>query len=293
VTTMEALIHQVMLGLSNGAIYGGVALALVMIFKSTHHVNFAQGELAMFTTYVSWTLIQAGVPYWAAFALTLVFAFVLAAAIQGLILQRVQHAPVLVVVIVFIGLLIFLNSMASWIFGTTIKPFPSPFRADAWYGTAYFSPHQVGMTVVTVATLAAVYGFFRYTRLGLAMRAAAINPISSRLVGVRVDLMLALGWGFAGLLGAVAGMMAAPMFYLAPDMMSGILVYALAAALLGGIDNPWGAPIGGFIVGVAENLAGSYLVGTQIRLSVALLIIVVVLLFKPSGLFGRKSVVRV
>jgi branched-chain amino acid transport system permease protein len=256
-------------------------------------VNFAQGELAMFTTYVGWTLIQAGLPYWLAFVLTLASAFVLAGAIQALLLQRVQHAPVLVVVIVFIGLLIFLNSMASWIFGTTIKPFPSPFSADAWYGTSYFSPHQVGMTVVTLATLAAVYGFFRYTRLGLAMRAAAINPMSSRLVGVRVDLMLALGWGFAGLLGAVAGMMAAPMFYLAPDMMSGILVYALAAALLGGIDNPWGAPVGGFIVGVAENLAGSYLVGTQLRLSVALLIIVVVLLFRPSGLFGRKAVVRV
>ncbi len=290
---MEAFIHQFMLGISSGAIYGGVALALVMIFKSTHHVNFAQGELAMFTTYVGWTLIQGGLPYWAAFALTLVFAFALAAGIQGLVLHRVRHAPVLVVVIVFIGLLIFLNSMASWIFGSTIKPFPSPFRPDAWYGTSYFSTHQVGMTVVTLATLAVVYGFFKYTKLGLAMRAAAINPVSSRLVGVRVDLMLALGWGFAGLLGAVAGMMAAPMFYLAPDMMSGILVYALAAALLGGIDNPWGAPIGGFIVGVAENLAGSYLVGTQIRLSVALLIIVVVLLFKPSGLFGRKSVVRV
>jgi branched-chain amino acid transport system permease protein len=290
---MEAFLHQLMLGISSGAIYGGVALALVMIFKSTHHVNFAQGELAMFTTYVGWTLIQAGLPYWLAFVLTLAAAFALAAAIQALLLQRVQHAPVLVVVIVFIGLLIFLNSMASWIFGTAIKPFPSPFAADAWYGTSYFSPHQVGMTVVTLATLAVVYGFFRYTRLGLAMRAAAVNPMSSRLVGVRVDLMLALGWGFAGLLGAVAGMMAAPMFYLAPDMMSGILVYALAAALLGGIDNPWGAPVGGLIVGVAENLAGSYLVGTQIRLSVALLIIVVVLLFKPSGLLGRKSVVRV
>jgi branched-chain amino acid transport system permease protein len=135
--------------------------------------------------------------------------------------------------------------------------------------------------------------FFRYTKLGLAMRASAVNPMSSRLVGVRVDLMLALGWGFAALLGAVAGMMAAPMFYLTPDMMGGILVYAFAAALLGGIDNPWGAPIGGIIVGVLKNLAGAYLVGTQIEVSVALLVIVLVLVFKPSGLFGRKSVVRV
>ncbi len=290
---MEGFVHQLLLGLASGSIYGGVALALVMIFKATHHVNFAQGELAMFTTYIGWTFIQHGVPYWAAFAMTLASAFVLGAAIQVLILRWVRHAPVLTVVIVFIGLLVILNSMASWIFGSTIKPFPSPFSADAWYGTAYFSPHEVGMTVVTLATLAVVYLFFRYTRLGLAMRASAINPQSSRLVGVRVDQMLALGWGFAALLGAVAGMMTAPIVYLEPNMMGGILVYAFAAALVGGIDNPWGAPIGGLIIGVLENLAGAYVVGTQIRLAVALLVIVVVLVFKPSGLFGRKSVVRV
>jgi branched-chain amino acid transport system permease protein len=290
---MEAFIHQVILGLVMGSVYGGVALALVMIFKSTHHVNFAQGELALFTTYVCWSLIQAGVPYWGAFALTLLFAFALAAGIQLTVLRMVRDAPVLTVVIVFIGLLITLNSLVGWIWSYTIKPFPTPFPADAWYGTSYFSPHAVGVTVVTLATLTLVYLFFKHTRLGLAMRASAINPVSSRLVGVRVDRMLALGWGLAGVLGAVAGMMAAPIVYLAPDMMSGILVYAFAAALLGGIENPWGAPIGGVIVGVLEYLAGAYVVGTQIRLAVALLVIVVVLVFKPSGLFGRKSVVRV
>ena len=277
---MEAFLHQLLLGLASGSIYGGVALALVMIFKATHHVNFAQGELAMFTTYIAWTLIDAGVPYWAAFAMTLACAFALGALIHALILRRLRDAPVLTVVIVFIGLLIALNSLASWLFGPTIKPFPTPFDAQAWYGTSYFSPHEVGMTAVTLATLAVVYLFFKYTPLGLAMRASAINPESSRLVGVRVDRMLALGWGFAALLGAVAGMMAAPVVYLEPNMM-------------GGIDNPWGAPIGGFIVGVLENLAGAYVVGTQLRLGVALFIIVVVLVFRPSGLFGRKSVVRV
>jgi len=290
---MEGFIHQLLLGLASGSIYGGLALALVMIFKATHHVNFAQGELAMFTTYIGWSLIQAGIPYWAAFALTLAGAFLLGAIIQAVVVRRVQHAPVLTVVIVFIGLLIILNSLASGIFGSPIKEFASPFASDAWFGSSYFSPHEVGMTVVTLSTLAVVYAFFRFTRLGLAMRATALNPASSRLVGIRVDRMLALGWGFAALLGAVAGMMAAPIVYLEPNMMGGILVYAFAAALLGGIDNPWGAPIGGFIVGVLENLAGAYVVGTQIKLTVALLIIVVVLVFKPSGLFGKRSVVRV
>lgn len=290
---MEEFAHQLFLGVASGSIYGGIALALVMIFKATHHVNFAQGELAMFTTYIAWTLIESGVPYWVAFALTLVVAFALGAVIQLVLVQRVQHAPVLTVVAVFIGLLVILNSLAGWIFSFSIKTFPSPFASNAWYGSAYFSPHEVGMVVVTLATLSLVYAFFRFTRLGLAMRAAALNPASSRLVGIRVHHMLALGWGFAALLGAVAGMMAAPIVYLEPNMMGGILIYGFAAALLGGIDNPWGAPIGGFIVGVVENLAGAYLVGTQIKLAVALCIIVAVLVFRPSGLFGRRQVARV
>jgi branched-chain amino acid transport system permease protein len=194
---------------------------------------------------------------------------------------------------VFIGLLVIVNSMAGWIFTYTQKGFPSPFEGQAWYGTTYLSPHEVGMIGVTLAVLAIVFLFFRFTKLGLAMRAAAENPASSRLVGIRVGWMLALGWGMAGVLGAVAGMMAAPNIFLAPDMMTGVILYAFAAALLGGIDNPWGAPIGGFIVGIMENIAGAYLVGTQLKQALALAIIVAVLTFKPSGLVGRTGVVRV
>lgn len=290
---MQAFLHQVLSGLANGSIYASVALALVTIYKTTHHVNFAQGEMAMFSTYVSWTLIQGGLPYWAAFLFTLVVSFVGGIVIERIIVQRVKDAPVLAVVIVFIGLLLICNSLAGWIFSYTIKPFPSPFPSQAWYGSSYLSPHEVGMIGVTLVALALVFLFFRFTRLGLAMRAAAENPVSSRLVGVRVDWMRALGWGLASLFGAVAGMMAAPLVYLEPNMMTGIILYGFAAALLGGIDNPWGAPIGGFIVGVLENLAGAYVVGTEIRLTVALVIIVAVLVFKPSGLFGRTVVVRV
>jgi branched-chain amino acid transport system permease protein len=151
----------------------------------------------------------------------------------------------------------------------------------------------VGMIVVTLAVLILVFFFFRFTPLGLAMRAAAQNPVSSRLVGIRVGWMLAFGWGLAGAIGAVAGMMAAPIVYLDPNMMSGILLYGFAAALLGGIDNPWGAALSGFIVGVLENIAGAYVVGTELKLTVALAIIVGVLVFKPAGLFGRTLVARV
>jgi len=290
---MQAFLHQVLSGLANGGIYASIALALVMIYQATQLVNFAQGEMAMFSTYISWSMIDAGFPYWAAFILTLVFAFVLGVAIERIIVRPVERAPVLTAVIVFIGLLVILNSVAGWIFSYTIKAFPSPFPSDAWYGSSYMSPHEVGMIFITLVVLALIFAFFRYTPLGLAMRAAAQNPMSSQLVGIRVGWMLALGWGLAGLVGSVAGMMAAPIVYLDPNMMAGIILYGFAAALLGGIDNPWGAVLGGFIVGVLENVAGAYVVGTELKLTVALVIIVGVLVAKPSGLFGRHLVSRV
>ena len=290
---MQALLHQVLSGLANGGIYASVALALVMIYQATHHVNFAQGEMAMFSTYICWTMLDAGFPYWAAFVLTLIFAFVIGVLIERVIIRPVEQAPVLTVVAVFIGLLLIINSLAGWIYSYTIKAFPSPFPSSAWYGGVYMSPHEVGMIFVTAVVLALVFAFFRFTPLGLAMRAAAQNPVSSRLVGIRVGWMLALGWGLAGLIGSVAGMMAAPIVYLDPYMMSGILLYGFAAALLGGIDNPWGAVLGGPIVGVLENVAGAYVVGTELKLTVALVIIVGVLVVKPSGLFGRVLVTRV
>jgi branched-chain amino acid transport system permease protein len=290
---MQALLHQVLSGLANGGIYASVALALVMIYQATHLVNFAQGEMAMFSTYICWTMLDAGFPYWAAFVLTLVFAFVIGVLIERVIIRPVEQAPVLTVVAVFIGLLLIINSLAGWIYSYTIKAFPSPFPSSAWYGGVYMSPHEVGMIFVTAVVLALVFAFFRFTPLGLAMRAAAQNPVSSRLVGIRVGWMLALGWGLAGLIGSVAGMMAAPIVYLDPYMMSGILLYGFAAALLGGIDNPWGAVLGGPIVGVLENVAGAYVVGTELKLTVALVIIVGVLVVKPSGLFGRVLVTRV
>jgi len=290
---MAAFLHQMLSGLATGGIYASVALALVMIYQATHHVNFAQGELAMFSTYIALTLIQAGLPYWVAFVLTLLISFLGGVLIERIVVRPIEDAPVLSIVTVFVGLLVILNSVAGWIYGFTIKSFPSPFPTNAWYSGRYMSPHEVGMITVTLGMLGVVFLFFRFTPLGLAMRAAAQNPVSSRLVGIRVGWMLALGWGLAAAIGAVAGMMAAPIVYLDPNMMSGILLYGFAAALLGGINNPWGAAAGGFIVGVLENLAGAYLVGTEIKLTVALVIIVGVLVVRPAGLFGRALATRV
>ncbi|MBE7418643.1 MAG: branched-chain amino acid ABC transporter permease [Ideonella sp.] len=290
---MDAFLHQIFSGLANGCIYGSVALALVMIYQATHHLNFAQGEMATFSTYIAWALIQRGLPYWAAFALTFGISFAGGLLIQRIILRPVEKAPVLTNVNVFIGLLLIFNALSGWIFDHTVKAFPSPFPQESWLKTAFFSAHESGSFLVMLTVLLALYAFFRFTPVGLAMRAAAQNPESARLVGIRVSWMLALGWGFAAAIGAIAGMMVAPIVFLDPNMMAGILLYGFASALLGGVDNPWGAVVGGLIVGVIENLLGAYVIGTELKLTVALVLIVGTLTLMPDGLFGKRVVTRV
>ncbi len=289
---MEEFLHQVLAGLATGGIYASLALALVMIYQATHLVNFAQGEMAMFATYFAWSLINAGMPYWPAFLLTVVFAFVLGVVIERIIIRPVENAPVLAVVTVFIALLVILNSVTGWIFTYTIKTFPSPFPAEPIFGK-YITSHQGGAIGVTLVVLLLLYLFFRFTPLGLALRAAAQNPDSARLVGIRVGWMLALGWGLAAAVGGVAGMMVAPIVFLDPNMMGGVLLYAFAAALVGGIDNPAGAVFGGFLVGVLENVLGAFVIGNELKLAFALVLIIGVLVVKPSGFFGKVLVSRV
>src|SRR6476620_1927927 len=301
---MQQLIEQVASGLANGAIYACLALALVMIFVSTDHLNFAQGELAMFSAFMCWQLLEVGVPFWIALPAVVLFSFVLGVVIERVILRPLHNAPVLSIVVVFIGLLTIFHSTAGGIWGHTIKAFPSPFPKITFPGSAFFGPHQVGMIFVTLLLLVALFAFFRLTPLGLAMRAAAQNPVSARLAGIRVDWMLALGWGLAAAIGAVAGAMVAPAVYLEPNMMASILLYRFAGALVGGIASPGGAVVGGFIVGVLENLiayfgnlleksTGVYVIGNGEKLTVALIIVITVLTLKPSGLFGRVTVKRV
>ncbi len=290
---MTGLLHQIASGVASGAIYASIALALVMIYQATHHVNFAQGEMATLSTFVALTLINAGVPFWLAFVITVVLSFALGVVVERVLMRPMMNAPVLSSVGVFIGLLLTINALDGWIFGFTIKSFPSPFHAKHPLLGGYVSAHEIGSTGLTLVVLILVWLFFRYTTLGLAMRAAAYNPVSARLCGVRVSRMLGLGWGLAAAIGAAAGIMVAPVVFLDPNMMSGILLYAFAGALLGGIDNPLGAVVGGFAVGVLENLFGAYVVGTELKLTVALMIIVAVLLAKPAGLFGRAVHSRV
>jgi branched-chain amino acid transport system permease protein len=289
---MDLFVQQVLAGLAVGGIYASLALALVMIYQATELVNFAQGEMAMFSTYVAWQLVQSGVPFWVAFLLTIIISFAGGILIERLIIRPARNAPVLAIVIIFIGLLVILNSMAGWIWTYTNQIFPSPFPDRPYLGV---NVQELGAIGVTLVVLALVFAFFRYTTLGLAMRAAAQNPTSSRLVGIRVGWMLALGWGLAAAIGAVAGIMVAPKLQLDPNMMGSVLVYAFAGALVGGISSPGGAVLGGFAVGVIENLVGTYVpvVGSQLKLAVALVLIVGVLTVRPAGIFGRSVVHRV
>jgi len=294
---MADFFQQVVAGLGSGAIYAALALALVLIHRATGVINFAQGEMAMFTTYIAWTLMtNHGWGYWAAFAATLLFAFLLGVGIHRVVIHPIERSSVLTIVIMTIGLVLTFNGLAALIWSAEVRAFPSPFPNETWsVGGVAISQQDVGTFAIVLVLVALLWAFFQFTKIGLALRASALNPDASRLVGVRVGWMLAIGWGLAAMLGAVAGMLAAPTIFLDPNMMQAILIYAFAAAVLGGIDSPFGAVVGGLLLGVGLNLIGAYVdfVGADLRLPVALLIILVVLVVRPAGLFGKHVTRRV
>jgi branched-chain amino acid transport system permease protein len=274
-------------GLALGAVYGSLALALVLVYRATHVVNFAQGELAMATTYVAYQLTRWGLSYWEAFFATLAIAFVLGTVLEIVLVRPVQHRSVIAAVIVTVGLFILTDGVVNWIWGGDFKSMPLPFGTKTYQvGNVSIARLYPGMFVVVIISVVLVWALFRFTKLGLGMRAAALRPAESALVGVRVDRML----------GAVAGLMAEPsQYFLQPTLMQPILVYAFAAAVLGGLESPVGAVIGGLAIGVSLNLVIQYVpqITSELQTPVAFAVLVAVLLLKPSGLFGRREVRRV
>jgi branched-chain amino acid transport system permease protein len=293
---MQEFLQLLVSGIATGAIFASLALALVLIYNAMGLVNFAQGEMAMVATFIAFTLIDRGVSYWIALPVTLVIAFAGGIVVQRLVIRPVERAPILTLVIVTLGLATLLNGLAGFIFGYVPRSFPSPFSAKTVNILGAYSSYQdLGVIAVSAVVLLAIYLLLQRTTVGLTIRAAAHHPEASRLLGVQVSWMLALGWGLASAVGAVSGIMVAPLLLLEPNMMQTIIIYAFAAAVLGGIESPLGAVVGGVIVGVTVNLAGRYLpfVGGDLQLAVALAIIVGVLVLKPNGLFGRPAVRRV
>jgi branched-chain amino acid transport system permease protein len=297
---MQQFFQNVVSGLADGAIYASLALALVLIYRATHLLNFAQGEMGMFSTYIAWALVtHHGFSYWPAFFVTLAIAFVGGVGIHRVVIRPLDrlHASELTVVMATIALLVILNGLAAWIWNPEEKILPSPFPNETWdVGGVKISQQSVGVLGVVFGCVLVLWAFFQFTKLGLALRAAAVNQQASRLLGVRVTWMLALGWGLAAVLSAVSGMMAAAQFFVfTPSYMQVVLIYAFAAAVLGGIESPIGAFVGGLLLGVTITLLGRYVhqIGPELQLPVALLILLGVLLIRPAGLFGRVTVRRV
>jgi branched-chain amino acid transport system permease protein len=286
-------------GLANGGIYASLAVALVLIYRATQVINFAQGAIATFTTYLAWQLMEWGLSYWPAFFLTLGIAFVGGTLLELITIRPVERrGNVLTVVIATLGVLILVEGAVGWIWGAEIRFMPPAFPARGIHvGGVAFSLQDLGTIGISIASVVILWVLFKFTKIGLAMRAAAFRPEAARLVGVRVSWMLSLGWGLAAVLGAVAGMMAAasPSVLLQPNMMDGVLIYAFAAAVLGGLESPAGAVVAGLLIGAMLNLLSSYVswVTPQLLLPAAFVLMLVVLLVKPSGLFGRTQVRRV
>ncbi|MDQ2966999.1 MAG: branched-chain amino acid ABC transporter permease [Actinomycetota bacterium] len=294
--TWTEFAQQLAAGVREGAIYAGLALAIVIIYRSTRVINFAQGEMATFTTFIAWSLMNHGLSFWTAFPIVLGIAFAGGVAIERTVIRPIEDAPVLTIVIVTLGLALLLNGLMSMIWGGGNRQFHGPFSTRTIdVAGVPISVQDIGIVLVSVGLVGLLALFFRFTKLGLALRAAAVNPDSSRLVGIRVGWMLALGWGIASVLGAVAGMMIAPVVFLDPNMMQTILLYAFAAAVLGGLESPIGAVVGGILLGVTITLLGRYVgfIGSTLKLPAALMLILVLLLVRPGGLFGRVAVRRV
>lgn len=289
--------QQTVAGLAQGAIYGSLALALVLIYRATEVVNFAQGEMAMATTYVCYQLLAWGLSYWLAFFVTLAFAFAFGVVVYGVFVKPVQHRSIIAVVIVTLGLFILIDGIVAWIWGADIKFMEAPFGNTVYRsGGIAVSMQDIGVFVVSILSVVALWALFQFTKLGLGMRAAALRPQAASLVGVRVDIMLAVGWGLAAVLGAVAGLMTEPtQFVLQPILMQPILLLAFAAAVLGGLESPAGAVVGGLLIGVFLNLVGQYVgfATSELRLPIAFAVLLLVLLVRPTGLFGRRQVRRV
>ena len=288
-------VQQIVDGITAGSIYAALALALVLVYRSTGLVNFAQGQMAAVSVYIGWSLVEAGLPVPLAVLLTLVISLVIGALTERLLIRRFEGQEPLVAIVATVAVLICFNGLINLVWGGSVRAFPSLFPDDvvSIFG-ARATWGDVGTVAVLVGTVVLLQLFFLRTRLGLALRTAADNPSSARLLGLPVGSLLLVGWGLAALLGGLAGCLVAPSVPLQPNMMDTILVYALAAAVLGGLDSPLGAVVAAWLIGIVETVAGANIdiIGSDLRIAVPLMLLTLILLVRPQGLFGRRDVER-
>ena len=292
---MTQFINFTLIGISNGAVYAAVALALVLIWRATRVVNFAQGGMLMFTTFIAWAVIQGTGSYWLGFVVALASGFALGAAVEIVVVRRTAGAPPLNPVIVTLGLLILLEAVAGMIWGGNLRSFPSAFSIRGFLigGTRYaFAPSDL-FTVLSVLGVAALLAIvFRFTSLGLRMRASAFAPEVARLLGVRVGRMLTLGWALAAVAGSLGGLLVAPSVFVGPNQFDEILIFGFVAAVIGGLDSPFGAVIGGLGLGLILSYVSGYDSSSSVTLA-ALIVLMAVLMIRPGGIFSTTSARRV
>jgi branched-chain amino acid transport system permease protein len=289
-------IQLVIDGLSTGSIYAALALAIVLVNQATGLINFAQGGMAVLSAYIAWTINGFGAPLIVAVLAAVVISFFLGAFIERYLIRRFERGDADTAVVVTIGLLTLITGICAWVWTYNNRLFPSLFPLETVeFAGAVISVRSLGVIIVIVAMMILLQALFRGTKLGLALRAVAINPASAAFSGVPVGRHLMVGWGLAAALGAVAGVLVAPQLTLTPGMMDSALVYSLAAIIIGGLSSPIGVVIAAWLIGVVENLAAVYLpfIGHDLKITVPFILIFAVLIVRPQGLFGRKAVVRV
>lgn len=294
---MQQFLNVTLSGLAQGAIYAAFALALVLIWRSTRIVNFAQGAMAMFTTYLALTVIDSGGGYWLGLVVALVAGLLLGAVVERLVIRPVEGGPELNAVIVTLGLFVGLQALAAILFGSEFRSFPAPFDLrgfDVGGFTIAFTPNSIYVIGAVVVVMAVLVALFRFTDLGLRMRAAAFSQEVSRLLGVRVGAMLTLGWALAAVVGSLSGLLIAGGGLVFPAYMDAVIVYGFVAAVLGGLDSPGGAVVGGLAIGLALSYVSGFVPdGSALVPVAALAILVVVLLVRPQGLFAGAAARRV
>ena len=288
---MREFIQFTLGGISFGMVYAAIALSLVLIWRGTRILNYSQGAMAMFTTYIAFTVIGHSGNYWAGFAAALAAGLVLGAVIERTVIRPVENKPPLNAVVVTIGLLVFLEGLAGIIYGGQYRSFPAAFSITGLHAGSLALGISLNDVFVAAAVLAAALGLavlFRFTSAGLRLRAAAFNTYAARLLGVRVGRMFTLGWALAGLIGALAGVLVSPDTFLYPASMDSIFVLGFTAAVIGGLDSPVGAVVGGLILGVALNYVGGYL-GANLVPIFGLAALIVILMLRPTGLFATST----
>ncbi len=297
---MELFLQRLIDGLSDGSVYGLFALAVVLVYRTTGIVNFAQGEMGMICAFIAWQLSDPsdgwGLPLLIAIALAVVFGFFMGAATERIVVRPFLGGDHLRMALVTMGLFLAFNSLASFIFGTTTRNLQSPFGSGTVnIGGVHISSQTLGQFGALAVISLLLWLLFTRTTLGVTLRASSMNPESSRLLGIDVGRNLMVGWGLASALGAVSAILIAPTLYLSTGMMLNVMLYGFTAAVVGGLDSSTGAVLGGLLVGVIQSLASGYIpfVGTQLQLAFALLVVVLVLTLRPQGMLGRARLERV